>query len=116
MLLVHHPKCSTCKRAKAWLDGRGVAYDERDIVRDSPAADELRAWREASGLPLRRLFNTSGVLYRSMGLADRLPGMDESEMYELLASDGMLVRRPLLVCDDTVLVGFREPEWAAALG
>ena len=114
MLFVHYPKCSTCKKAKAWLDAHGAGYVARDIVRDNPAADELRAWREMSGLPLKRFFNTSGMLYRDMGLKDKLHAISDDEMFDLLASDGMLVKRPILVLDDTVLVGFREKEWAAA--
>ena len=113
MLFVHYPKCSTCKKAHAWLDERGVPYEERHIVEDNPTAEELRAWHQASGLPLRRFFNTSGMLYRDMQLKDKLPTMSEDEMYKLLATNGMLVKRPLLVLDDTVLVGFKEAEWAA---
>ena len=115
MLFVHYPRCATCKRAKAWLDGHGLAYDARNIAEDNPTAGELRAWHGASGLPLRRFFNTSGTLYRSMMLKDRLPQMSEEEMLELLATDGMLVKRPLLVRDDKVLVGFREQEWEQLL-
>ena len=115
MLFVQYPKCSTCKKAKKWLDERGIAYDERHIVEDKPTADELRQWHQMSGLPLRRFFNTSGMLYRDMGLKDKLPSMTDDEMYELLASNGMLVKRPILVLDDTVLVGFREKEWEAVL-
>ena len=115
MLFVQYPKCSTCKKAKAWLESRGASFDERHIVEDNPSADELRAWHARSGLKLRRFFNTSGMLYREMHLADKLPSMSEDEMYELLASNGMLVKRPLLVLDDAVLVGFREKEWQAAL-
>lgn len=111
MLFVQYPKCSTCKKAKKWLDERGIAYDERHIVEDNPTADELRQWHQMSGLPLRRFFNTSGMLYRDMGLKDKLPSMTDDEMYELLASNGMLVKRPLLVLDDNVLVGFKESEW-----
>ena len=115
MLFVHYPKCSTCKKARAWLDAQGAAYDERHIVEDNPTAEELRAWHEASGLPLRRFFNTSGMLYREMGLKDKLPAMSEDEMLELLATNGMLVKRPILVLDDTVLVGFKEAEWEQAV-
>ena len=111
MLFVQYPTCSTCKKAKKWLDERGIAYDERHIVEDNPTADELRQWHQMSGLPLRRFFNTSGMLYRDMGLKDKLPSMTDDEMYELLASNGMLVKRPLLVLDDNVLVGFKESEW-----
>ena len=115
MLFVEYPKCSTCKKAKAWLESRGVAFEDRHIVKDNPTAGELKAWHAASGLPLRRFFNTSGMLYREMQLKDKLPEMTEEDMYELLSSNGMLVKRPLLVLDDTVLVGFREKEWQAAL-
>ena len=115
MLFVCYPKCSTCKKAQAWLDARDAKYDVRHIVEDNPTADELRRWHAASGLPLRRFFNTSGMLYRDMALKDKLPTMSEDEMIDLLATNGMLVKRPLLVLDDTVLVGFREKEWQAAL-
>ena len=116
MLFVYYPKCSTCKKAKNWLDAHGAAFEQRHIVEDRPAEDELRRWHAASGLPLRRFFNTSGMRYREMGLKDRLADMSEDEMYALLAEDGMLVKRPLLVLDDdSVLVGFREAEWEAAL-
>ena len=115
MLFVHYPKCSTCKKAAKWLADHNVVFEERHIVEDNPTAEELRTWHERSGLPLRRFFNTSGMLYRDMQLKDKLPTMSEDEMYELLASNGMLVKRPLVVLDDTVLVGFREKEWEAAL-
>lgn len=115
-LFVCYPKCSTCAKARAWLDAHGVAYTERDIKTDNPAEAELRAWHEKSGLPLRRFFNTSGQLYRGMGLADKLPSMHEDEQYALLATDGMLVKRPLLVGGDFVLTGFREKDWAERLG
>ena len=115
MLFVQYPKCSTCRKAKAWLDDHGIDYVDRHIVEDNPTADELRTWNEMSGLPLRRFFNTSGMLYRDMQLKDKLPNMGEDEQLELLASNGMLVKRPLVVLDDTVLVGFREKEWEAAL-
>ena len=116
MLFVEYPKCSTCKKAKAWLDARGVAYEDRHIVESNPTADELRAWHEASGLPLKRFFNTSGMLYREMELSKKLPSMSEQEMYDLLAANGMLVKRPLLINGETVLVGFREAEWEKAVG
>ena len=98
-----------------WLDERNVEFDQRDIVADNPTAEELRLWHRMSDLPLRRFFNTSGMKYRELGLKDKLPTMSADEQYELLASDGMLVKRPLLVLDDAVLVGFREPEWEAVL-
>jgi len=116
MLFVHYPKCSTCKKAMNWLDEHNVEFDQRHIVEDNPTVDELRLWHKMSDLPLRRFFNTSGMLYRDMGLKDKLPSMSEDEMYELLASNGMLVKRPLLVLDDTVLVGFKEKEWEAMVG
>jgi len=115
MLFVEYPKCSTCKKAKAWLDDHNVKYDDRHIVENNPTTDELRLWHKKSGLPLRRFFNTSGMLYRDMQLKDKLPTMSEGEMYNLLASNGMLVKRPLLVLEDTVLVGFREKEWTSLL-
>ena len=115
MLFVEYPKCSTCKKAKAWLDARGVVYEDRHIVEENPTAAELRTWHEASDLPLKRFFNTSGMLYREMELSKKLPAMTEQEMYDLLATNGMLVKRPLLIDGDTVLVGFREAEWAEAI-
>ena len=116
MLFVCYPKCSTCAKARTWLEGRGVAFTERDIKTENPTLDELRSWHAASGLPLKRFFNTSGMLYRELGLKDKLAEMGEDEMLELLATDGMLVKRPILVGDGFVLVGFREKEWAERLG
>ena len=116
MLLLCYPKCSTCQKARAWLDGRGLAYEARDIKEQNPTRAELEAWRALSGLPLRRFFNTSGLSYKSLGLKDKLPAMDEGGQLDLLASDGMLVKRPILVGDGFVLVGFREEEWARRLG
>ena len=115
MLVLCYPKCSTCRKALNWLDERNIEFDQRDIVLDNPTIDELRLWHKSSDLPLRRFFNTSGMLYRELQLKDKLPVMSEDEMYKLLASNGMLVKRPLLVLDDTVLVGFREKEWADLL-
>ena len=115
MLFICYPKCSTCRKAQDWLDAHGIAYTLRDIKTDRPSAEELRTWQTRSGLPLRRVFNTSGLLYKSLGLKDKLPTMDESAQLELLASDGMLVRRPLLVGESTVLVGFRQAEWEQSL-
>ena len=120
MLFVEYPKCSTCRKAKAWLDARGADYEDRHIGEARPTEAELRTWWAASGLPLRRFFNTSGLRYRELGLSDRLPAMSDAEMLALLATDGMLVKRPILVlgdpaAPDAVLVGFREPDWAAAL-
>ena len=108
MLFVCYPKCSTCQKAKAWLQERGVAFDERDIKQDNPTEQELRAWHEKSGLPLKRFFNTSGLQYKALGLKDKLPAMTEDEQYALLATDGMLVKRPLLIGEDFALPGFRE--------
>ena len=115
MLFVCYPKCSTCQKAKAWLQERGVAFDERDIKQDNPTEQELRAWHEKSGLPLKRFFNTSGLQYKALGLKDKLPAMTEDEQYALLATDGMLVKRPLLVGNDFVLIGFKEAEWESRL-
>ena len=114
MLFIGYPKCSTCVKAKKWLDARGASYEYRHIAERNPTAEELRLWAEKSGLPLKKLFNTSGQLYRSLNLKERLPAMTEVEMLDLLASDGMLVKRPILVTDGAVLVGFREPEWEEA--
>ena len=115
MLFVEYPKCTTCQRAKKFLDAHGAAYTDRHIKEENPTAEELRTWQQASGLPLKKFFNTSGLLYKSMGLKDKLPAMSEEEQLELLASDGMLVKRPILVGEDFVLVGFREAEWEAKL-
>ena len=115
MLFICYPKCTTCQKAKAWLDAQGVSYTLRDIKTDRPSREELTAWHAASGLPLRRFFNTSGLLYKSLELKTKLPTMTEDAMLDLLSTDGMLVKRPLLVGDDFVLVGFRETEWAEAL-
>lgn len=115
MLFVCYPKCSTCQKAKAWLQERGVAFDERDIKQDNPTEQELRAWHEKSGLPLKRFFNTSGLQYKALGLKDKLPAMTEDEQYALLATDGMLVKRPLLVGGDFVLPGFKPADWEQAL-
>lgn len=114
-LFLWYPKCSTCKKAKAWLDANGIAYDARHIAEQNPTADELRAWQAKSGLPLRRFFNTSGMRYRELELAKRLPEMDEAEQIALLSTDGMLVKRPLLITEKGVLAGFREQEWGALL-
>ena len=114
---IEYPKCSTCKKAKAWLDEQGVSYCDRDIISDNPSAEELEQWHKQSGLPLRRFFNTSGMLYRELKVKDKLDaGMSDKEAYELLATNGMLVKRPLLVGEDFVLPGFKEPQWREALG
>lgn len=115
MLFVCYPKCSTCRKAQSWLDNHGLTYTLRDIKEENPTREELAEWHGRSGLPLRKLFNTSGLLYKSLALKDRLPGMSEDEQLDLLASDGMLVKRPILVTETAVLVGFREADWAAAL-
>ena len=115
MLFVCYPKCSTCQKAKAWLQERGVAFDERDIKQDNPTEQELRAWHEKSGLPLKRFFNTSGLQYKALGLKDKLPAMTEDEQYALLATDGMLVKRPLLIGEDFALTGFKVKEWEERL-
>lgn len=116
MLFVEYPKCTTCQKARKWLEERGTAFGSRHIKDDPPAAAELELWYRRSGLPLKRFFNTSGLKYKELGLKDKLPGMTEEEQLALLASDGMLVKRPILVGDDFVLVGFREAEWSKALG
>ena len=115
MLFLCYPKCSTCQKAKAWLDQRGISYDLRDIKLDNPTAEELTAWYQKSGLPLKKFFNTSGLQYKALGLKDKLPEMSEADQLALLATDGMLVKRPLLVGDDFVLVGFKESQWAECL-
>ena len=111
MLFIEYPKCTTCKREKKWLDEHQVSYAERHIVEDNPKAEELKKWIAKSGLPIKRFFNTSGMKYRDLGLKDRLPEMTEEEQIELLATDGMLVKRPLVIGDDFVLVGFKEEQW-----
>lgn len=111
MLFVCYPKCTTCQKAKRFLDENGLKYDERNIKEQNPTIDELKDWHKVSGLPLKKFFNTSGMLYRSIELAKKLPSMSEDEQLALLASDGMLVKRPILVTDNTVLVGFKESEW-----
>ena len=116
MLFLCYPKCSTCRKAQAFLDTHGAAYDLRDIRENNPTEEELRRWHAMSGLPLKRLFNTSGIPYRELGLSAKLPAMSEDEQFALLATNGMLVKRPLLIGDDFVLVGFREAEWAEKLG
>lgn len=111
MLFVHYPKCSTCKKAKAFLDERGVAYEERHIVEENPSFEELKEWYKMSDYPLKRFFNTSGMRYRELRLKDKLANMSEEEQLELLATDGMLVKRPILIDDDRVRIGFKEKEW-----
>ena len=115
MLLIEYPSCSTCQKAKKWLDDHGVAYTDRHIKENNPTYEELKAWYAASGLPLKKFFNTSGLLYKSMNLKEKLPAMSEEEQLRLLAYDGMLVKRPLVVTEKTVLTGFREAEWEKQL-
>lgn len=115
MLFIQYPKCSTCQKAKKWLDAHRIAYTERHIVEDHPSFEELAEWYKKSGLPLKKFFNTSGLLYKEMQLKDKLPTMSEEEQLKLLATNGMLVKRPLLVDGDKILTGFREAEWEEAL-
>ena len=112
MLFIEYPPCSTCQKAKKWLDEKGIPHTDRHIKENNPAYEELKEWYERSGLPLKKFFNTSGLVYKSLGLKDKLPTMTEEEQPRLLATDGMLVKRPLVVGDDFVLTGFREKEWA----
>lgn len=113
MLFLCYPKCSTCQKAKAFLDAKGISYELRDIKLDNPTAEELRQWHAMSGLPLKKLFNTSGLQYRALELTKKLPAMTEDEQFALLSTDGMLVKRPLLVGEDFVLTGFKQAEWEA---
>lgn len=116
MLFIEYPKCTTCQRARKWLEAKGLPFEARHIKENPPTAAELKEWHRRSGLPLKKFFNTSGLKYKELGLKDKLPALSEEEQFALLASDGMLVKRPILVGDGFVLVGFREPEWTAALG
>ena len=115
MLFICYPKCTTCQKAQKWLDERGVTYEFRNIKEENPSEAELRDWHEKSGLPLKRFFNTSGLQYKALALKDRLPAMSEDEQLTLLATDGMLVKRPILVGEDFVLTGFREAEYEEKL-
>ncbi len=115
MLFVHYPKCSTCKKAKKWLEENNLEFEEKDIVEDNPNFEELKEWFEKSELPLKRFFNTSGMKYRELKLKDKLPDMSEEEQLELLSTDGMLVKRPIIVTDDVVLTGFKQKEWEEKL-
>lgn len=115
VLFVEYPKCSTCQKAKKWLDAQGITYEDRHIKEQNPTAEELKAWHEKSGLDIKKFFNTSGMLYKEMQLKDKLPGMTLEEKYALLASDGMLVKRPIIVTGETVLTGFKEADWEKAL-
>jgi len=116
MIFVCYPKCSTCQKAKKWLEANGVVFNERHIKENNPTIEELKNWHKISGLPLKKFFNTSGLLYKELKLKDKLPTMSEDEQYSLLASDGMIVKRPILIGDGFVLVGFKETDWKVALG
>ena len=115
MLFIQYPPCTTCQKAKKWLDDHGITYTDRHIKNEKPTYEELKTWHAASGLPLKKFFNTSGLLYKSLGLKDKLPTMSEEEQLQLLASDGMLVKRPIVVKDGTVLVGFKQAQWEESL-
>ena len=115
MLFVCYPKCTTCQKARKWLDENKIDYEVRDIKTENPSAEELAAWCKTSGFPLKKFFNTSGLLYKSMNLKEKLPGMSEDEMLKLLATDGMLVKRPLVISDGVVLMGFKEADWEKQL-
>ena len=115
-VFICYAKCTTCQKARKWLEEQGIEYTERPIKEQNPTADELRVWQKMSGLPLQKFFNTSGMLYRELGLKDKLPTMTEEEMLSLLASDGMLVKRPLLITEEYALPGFRAEAWGRALG
>lgn len=115
MLFIEYPKCSTCQKAKKWLDANGIEYTDRHIKEQNPTAKELKSWHEMSGYPIKKFVNTSGLIYRERQLKDKIPGMTDQEIYDLLAEDGMLVKRPLLIADDFVLAGFREAEWKEKL-
>ena len=116
MIFVCYPKCTTCLKAKKWLAEYGVVFEERNIKENNPTMEEIKEWHKKSGLPLNKFFNTSGLLYKELKLKDKLPDMNEDEKYNLLASDGMIVKRPILIGDGFVLVGFKEADWKAALG
>lgn len=115
MLFIQYPPCGTCQKAKKWLDGHGIAYTDRHIKNEKPTYEELKTWYTSSGLPLKKFFNTSGLLYKSLNLKEKLPAMTEEEQLQLLASDGMLVKRPIVVTEDAVLVGFKEAQWEQLL-
>ena len=115
MLFLEYPPCGTCKKARAWLESRNIVFEARHIKDHNPSYEELKRWYSLSGLPLKKFFNTSGLLYKSMALKDKLPAMSDEEQLQLLASDGMLVKRPLMVLEEQVLVGFKEKEWEEAL-
>lgn len=116
LLFIEYPQCSTCQKAKKWLTANNISFTDRHIVEENPSLEELREWTQRSGLPLKKFFNTSGMKYRELQLKDKLPSMSEEEQLELLASDGMIVKRPLLIGDDFVVPGFKEKEWVEILG
>ena len=115
MLILEYPRCSTCKKALKWLDEHNIDYEDRDIIKENPKKEELKTWYKKSELPLKRFFNTSGKKYRELKLKDKLADMTEEEQLELLATDGMLVKRPIIVTEDTILTGFKEKEWEEKL-
>ena len=115
MLFIQYPPCSTCQKAKKWLDEHNISYTDRHIKEDKPSYEELKLWYEQSGLPLKKFFNTSGLLYKSLNLKDKLPTMTDEEQLQLLSTDGMLVKRPIVVTEDAVLVGFKEAQWQQLL-
>ncbi|SHM98496.1 arsenate reductase [Anaerosporobacter mobilis DSM 15930] len=116
MIFLEYPKCTTCKKAKKWLEEHNVSFTDRDIKLDNPTAEELKTWYTRSDMPLKKFFNTSGNLYKELGLKDKLPTMSEEEQLDLLATDGMLVKRPLIITEEFVLIGFKEQEWEDKLG
>lgn len=116
MIFLEYPKCTTCKKAKKWLEEHKVSFTDRDIKLDNPTAEELKTWYTRSGMPLKKFFNTSGNLYKELGLKDKLPTMSEEEQLDLLATDGMLVKRPLIITEEFVLIGFKDQEWEDKLG
>lgn len=116
MKFICYPKCTTCQKARKWLDAQKISYEVRDIKSDNPSFEELKTWLSVSGLPVQKFFNTSGLVYKSLNLKEKLPSLSEEEQLKLLASDGMLVKRPILVSDGVVLVGFKETEWQQSLG
>lgn len=115
MIFLEYPKCTTCQKAKKWLDAHGVNYEDRHIKEENPTVEELKAWHAKSGVELKKFFNTSGLIYKNMGLKDKLPTMTDEEKYALLATDGMLVKRPLVIGEDFVLIGFKETQWEEKL-
>lgn len=115
ILFLEYPKCSTCQKARKWLDDHGISYYDRHIKEQNPTAQEIKLWHQKSGQPLKKLFNTSGLVYKDLQLKDKLPTMSEEEQYAVLATDGMLVKRPLIIAEDFILIGFKETEWVNKL-